>query len=140
MNNGGIVKVAGTAYKNRRHIVRTWQWIDNKLRGEKKTIAFTGVSGAGKTVLFDYLSGIAYKQGYAPPVGSSQKVDRSQETVEKDKLRNVPKRRIARIVIPGAESQPRFEAMEDLLKKRHEVCGIVHVVCMHYSSTSWTVL
>lgn len=116
-----------------KHRKSIWQFINNKLLGEKKEVAFFGAAGAGKTVLLDYLSGIAYKQGYYPP-GTSQRAEKTKGKIPKDSLHSIPKRRLGCIVIPGAESTPRFETIDDLLDKHHGVFGIVHVVCNGFTA------
>jgi putative ribosome biogenesis GTPase RsgA len=60
-------------FKNRDDIKNVW----NKVFG-KKRIVFTGLSGAGKSVLLDFLSGKGFAQGYKPPKPS--------QSVEKGKL------------------------------------------------------
>ena len=116
-----------------KHRQSIWQFISNKLLGEKREIAFFGAAGAGKTVLLDYLSGIAYKQDYQPP-GTSQRAEKTKEKIPKDSSHNIPKRRLSCIVIPGDESTPRFETTDDLLDKHHGVFGIVHVVCNGFTA------
>ena len=120
-----VIQAVKAGIKHRKSI---WQFINNKLLGEKREVAFFGAAGAGKTVLLDYLSGIAYKQDYQPP-GTSQRAEKTKGKIPKDSPHGIPKRRLGCIVIPGSESTPRFETIDDLLDKHHGVFGIVHVVC-----------
>ena len=48
-------------------VKKAWNSVLNALLGRESTIAFTGMSGIGKTVLFDYLTGEAFRPGYQPP-------------------------------------------------------------------------
>jgi len=125
-----VIQAVKAGIKHRKSI---WQFINNKLLGEQKKVAFFGAAGAGKTVLFDYLSGIAYKQDYHPPV-TSQRSEKTIKKIPKDSPHGIPKRRLGYIVIPGAESTPRFETIDDLLDKHHGVFGIVHVVCNGFTA------
>ena len=76
------------------------------------------MSGAGKTVLFDHLSGNATKPNYKLPLPS--------EAVEKGKITN--KKRLTAFVLPGQEERPRLEAIEDVFRGKNAVSGVVHVV------------
>ena len=72
-NLSWIVPAGAQAWDNRKHIVTIWDRIVAALRGKKSRIAFTGVSGTGKTVLFDCLTGDGFKPHYSPPkFGSAQ--------------------------------------------------------------------
>jgi DNA replication protein DnaC len=64
-----LLPVAKEAYENRKDILSAWERISAWL-AKKKGIAFTGMAGVGKTVLFDHLTGTAYKRGYILPLRS----------------------------------------------------------------------
>jgi energy-coupling factor transporter ATP-binding protein EcfA2 len=128
MFDGGswILPAAGEAYKHREEILSLWESIVAKLFGEKKTVAFTGHAGAGKTVLFDHLTGTAFKAGYVPPQTS-----RDEET---GKIAAVGKR-IRLVTIPGQNAPPRFDAIQELFSAKHSVTGVVHVVANGFVET-----
>ena len=67
------------SYKSREDFKEIWR----KAFG-KQNIVFTGLAGTGKSVLFDYLRGEGFKQGYKPPKPS--------QSVEKGKIRKSNKR------------------------------------------------
>src|SRR5947209_8007824 len=96
-----LLPVAKEAYEHREDITGAWDKFVAWLLGEKRTIAFTGCAGVGKTVLVDYLTQEAYQQSYHPP-------DESQKE-EKGKL-SAPRKRIRLVTIPGQNSGPRYEA------------------------------
>ena len=50
---------------------------------KRANIAITGMQGAGKSVLYDYLSGRSYKTGYQPPLQSQH--------LEKGKMKHAGK-------------------------------------------------
>jgi hypothetical protein len=107
------------AYAHRQEILSLWQKIEAMLFGGKRTIAFTGCPGIGKTVLFDFLTGLAYRQGYMPPPMSQKD--------EKGKMTDV-KKRIRLVVIPGQNSTPRLDSIDDLFTDKNTVDGVIHVV------------
>ncbi len=78
-----LLPIAKEAYENRKDILSAWQRISAWL-AKKKSIAFTGMAGVGKTVLFDHLTGTAYKRGYTLPLRS--------ESLEKGELSAAKKR------------------------------------------------
>lgn len=114
-----LLPAAGEAYKSREDIKGAWQSFINLIFGKKSVIAFTGMSGAGKTVLFDHLRGDAFKQGYQPPATS--------ESVEKGKILS-PKQRLSAFVLPGQDESPRRQGIEDIFLSKKGVDGVVHVV------------
>lgn len=113
-----LLPVAKGAYENRKEILSAWERISAWL-AKKKSIAFTGMAGVGKTVLVDHLTGTAYKRGYTLPLRS--------ESLEKGKL-SATKKRIGFSVLPGQESTPRFEGLNQLFSDKKAVDGVVHVV------------
>jgi len=116
-----IVPAGAQAWEHREQIASLWDITIAFLLGRKSRIAFTGVSGTGKTVLFDCLTGAALKPDYGPPRQSS----REEETGRLD----AKKKRIALTVIPGqTASTTRAEAVEKLFDPDDPVEGVVHVV------------
>jgi hypothetical protein len=114
-----LLPVAKEAYKNREELKSIWDRIYSAVFGQKKKLAFTGMAGVGKTVLFDHISGEAYKKGYIPP-GTSL-------TKEAGKI-TAPKKRMHITVIPGQESPERMQAIIDLFENKKPIDGIIHVV------------
>lgn len=114
-----VLPAAKEAYQNREAIISAWEKIYAAIFGQKKNIAFTGMPGVGKTVLFHHLSGEAYKKSYTPPGTSLSK--------ESDKI-TAPQKRIHLTVVPGQEASPRFEALDTLFEGKKPVDGIIHVV------------
>jgi GTPase SAR1 family protein len=102
-------------YKSRDDFKEVWR----KLFGNKN-IVFTGLGGAGKTVLFDFLSGEGFKQGYKPPKPS--------QSVEKGKVRK-SNRKMAISVLPGQSDQPRLQGINEIFHDKKGVDGVIHVVC-----------
>lgn len=114
-----LLPAAKEAYQNRGEIKSSWERIYAAIFGQKKNIAFTGMAGVGKTVLFQHLNGAAFNKNYSPP-GTSQ-------SKEKSKI-SAPKKRIHLTVIPGQEQHPRFEVLDELFEGKKPVDGIIHVV------------
>jgi ABC-type phosphate/phosphonate transport system ATPase subunit len=114
-----MLPAAEQAYKHRKEILSAWERLTAFLFGKRKAIAVTGMAGAGKTVLFDHLSGLAYKQGYTPPFTSV--------AVESGKLKS-RKKRIGMSVIPGQSAPPRLFALNDIFLGKKPVNGVIHVV------------
>ena len=121
-----LLPTAETAYKNREQLRTLWQSFLDTTLGERKTVAFTGDIGAGKTVLFDHLTGRSLTPGYRIP-GASQEKEQGRLPAEK--------RRIRLVTIPGHSSSPRFEAIESLFSEKHTVDGVVHVVANGFVET-----
>ena len=102
------------SYKSREDFKEIWR----KVFG-KKSIAFTGLAGAGKSVLFDFLRGEGFKQGYKPPKPS--------QSVEKGKIRPANKR-MAISVLPGQTDYPRLQGLDEIFLGKKGVDGVIHVV------------
>ena len=116
-----VLPAAKEAYKHRREIQSAWSKITIRLLGKKTRIAFTGMAGAGKTVLFDFLRGEGYKPDYTPPLASQK--------AEKGKVSAANRKRLSIVVVPGQESQPRHEATDQVFSEaKFAVDGVVHVV------------
>ena len=121
-----LLPAAIEAYKHREEIRGFWNRILDWLLGRKTQIAVTGVSGVGKTVLYDHLTGKALKTGYKPPLAS--------ESVEKGSLAPGGKR-IVLSVIPGQEAEPRYVAIDELFGEKTPIEGVIHVAAYWYPST-----
>lgn len=102
------------SYKSRDDFTEIWR----KVFG-KKNIAFTGLAGAGKSVLFDFLRGEGFKQGYKPPKPS--------QSVETGKIRPSNKR-MAISVLPGQIDSPRLQGINEIFLGKKSVDGVIHVV------------
>lgn len=102
------------SYKSREDFREIWR----KAFG-KQNIVFTGLAGAGKSVLFDFLRGAGFKQGYKPPKPS--------QSVEKGKVRKLNKR-MAISVLPGQTDSPRMQGLDEIFLGKKGVDGVIHVV------------
>lgn len=120
-----LVPAVKEAYKSREQIAGTWERIVTQIRGKKIEIAVTGLSGAGKTVLLQHLTGEAFHRGYNPPGRS-----RSSETG------HMPAKgfRIGLNTIPGQGSHPRLTAIAKIFETKRPVDGVIHVVSNGYVS------
>lgn len=107
------------AYEYREEIQGIWGRLATLLLGNRSRIAVTGAEGAGKTVLADHLTGIAYGPDYELP---AQSMD-----LEKRKLR-AKGQRMGLAVVPGQEMPVRRETLADLFDGRKPLDGVVHVV------------
>jgi hypothetical protein len=114
-----VIPAATEAYDHREELLSAWDRIVSSLLGKKSRIVFTGMPGAGKTVLLDFLSGKGFSQNYSPPLTSQQE--------EKGRV-VAPRKRIQISVVPGQTSRPRLQSLEELFTGRKPVDGIVHVV------------
>jgi len=114
-----LIPAAKEAYKSRAQIADNWERIVTLIKGKKIEIAVTGLSGAGKTVLLDHLTGQAYHRGYTPPGRS-----RSSETGK------MPAKgfRIGLNTIPGQDSRVRQTAIAKIFETKRAVDGVIHVV------------
>jgi len=114
-----LIPVAKEAYKSRAQIATSWERALTHIKGRKIEIAVTGLSGAGKTVLLDHLTGQAFHRGYKPP-GRSRSLEKGK----------VPAKgfRIGLSTIPGQDSRPRLAALSDVFEAKHPVDGVIHVV------------
>ncbi|MGI4791185.1 MAG: GTPase [Janthinobacterium lividum] len=118
-----LIPAVKEAYKSREQIASNWERIVTQIKGKKIEIAVTGLSGAGKTVLLDHLTGQAYHRGYAPPERS-----RSSETGK------MPAKgfRIGLSTIPGQDSRIRQTAIAKIFETKRPVDGVIHVVSNGY--------
>ena len=107
------------AWKNRKQVQSVWNTLITRLFGEKRSLAFTGMPGVGKTVLLDHMTGKAFKPGYEPP--------RQSEAAERGSFAAGGKR-LALTVVPGQDSAPRAQALNSLFRGAAQPDGIVHVV------------
>jgi hypothetical protein len=86
---------------------------------QRKTIAFTGIKGTGKTVLVDALSS-AIGSFYAPPGQSTN--------IEKRKIRN-----FQAVTVPGESSRQRHIALYNLISEG-KADGLVYATSFGYAS------
>ena len=114
-----------TAYRHRTDLKDLLAGGLAMLLGKGVSLAFTGMQGAGKTVLLDHLTGKASKEDYRTPPGS--------QAIERGVVKS-PSKRIRVSVVPGQNSQPRRLALEQLFRGRSAVQGVVHVVSYGYAS------
>lgn len=114
-----LIPVAKEAFKSRAQIAGAWEQVVTQVKGKKIEIAVTGLSGAGKTVLLDYLTGKAFQLGYKPPGRSL--------SLEKGKM---PAKgfRLGLSTIPGQVSRPRLVALPEVFEKKRPIDGVIHVV------------
>jgi len=109
-----------------RRISQLWKLISGILRQNKSRVLLTGMQGVGKTVLFDYLTGKAYKPNYRPPTESSKSLDSGR-------LREA--KRVGLHVMPGQDSQPRIDAALETILGKAPPDGIVHVLANGFATT-----
>ncbi|HSN98207.1 MAG TPA: hypothetical protein VLS89_07910 [Candidatus Nanopelagicales bacterium] len=114
-----LLPTAVEAWKGRKEIQDVWSRLLARVFGKSFRLAFTGMAGAGKTVLFQHITGAAYKAGYKPPLTS--------QASESGAILS-PGRKIALTVVPGQGSAPRFEAIDALFLGEEPVDGVIHVV------------
>jgi GTPase SAR1 family protein len=113
-----ILPALKEAYKGRDDAKDAWSKVFGKRR-----IVFTGLSGAGKTVLLDFLTGKGFKQGYQPPKPS--------QSLEKGKLSadlKKDKPKMALSVVPGQDDFPRLQSLDEIFLGKKGVDGVIHVV------------
>lgn len=95
-------------------------WFYDLFRDRRIAVAFTGMEGVGKTVLYDYLTGKGFLPNYTPPMQSQVR--------EKGDL-TAGKARLVVHVVPGQQvSEPRYTALDQVFKGSEPVEGVVHVV------------
>ena len=104
-----------------KRVVSLWERIATAVGGNKSQVMLTGMQGVGKTVLFDYMTGKAYRSGYKPPSTS-----RVAETGKLGKT--------GLLVVPGQSSAPRFAAVQSTLLGKRPPMGIIHVVANGFAS------
>jgi len=114
-----VVSAGKAAYDHRQEIGGYLQGIRDRLLGKRRSIAFTGRPGVGKSVLFDFLRRKSDARGYTPPPPS--------ESVEEARIK-APGLKVDLSVIPGDNSSPRREALLDLFHPDDPVHGVIHVV------------
>ena len=119
-DNGAVDWVLPTAkalYKSRHDIMSAGETFIAKLLGPKNSVAFVGPGGVGKTVLWDHITGAAYKPDYKKPGKSSRQ--------EKGKAK-VGDNQLAIVVAPG-QGGPQVDSFEKIFDPKKGVDGIVFV-------------
>jgi hypothetical protein len=111
-----------TAYRYRREIHEAWSDILRKLRLAGDQVAVAGLQGAGKTVLFDHLSGDGFKPEYKLPAQSTG--------VEKRKAHGD-----RFFVIPGQDSAERRAALDIHAAGNSKLAGLIYVACNGFVQT-----
>lgn len=108
-------------YKSRADVMGGLERLRQRLFGGGSRVAITGLPGGGKTVLFDHLSGRAFRQGYAP-------LPEHSVLPEKGIVQS-GKTSVDTIVVPGDRELPsRLDALEQAFEPGKTVDGIIHVV------------
>lgn len=115
-----------TAYRHRADLKEILTGGLARLLGKAVSLAFTGMEGAGKTVLLDHLTGKALRTDYKKP--------RQSQTLERGVVQS-PGRRIRVAVVPGQNAEPRHVALDQLFHGKNPIQGVVHVVSYGYAST-----
>ncbi|WP_327415341.1 hypothetical protein [Streptomyces sp. NBC_01233] len=90
----------------------------------RHTLAFTGESGAGKTMLFGALS-----EGGARLGGQETTKSLTAELGHRSLILGSLRIRVSALVVPGQVAQERDRAMNRILSEHTSPKGIVHVVC-----------
>ena len=95
-------------------------WWANYFGTKKCNIAFTGMEGVGKSVLYDYLTGKGFHPDYKPPIQSQ--IKESGDMV-------AGKARLVAQIVPGQKSsEPRYTALHEIFLEKEPVEGVIHVV------------
>jgi hypothetical protein len=120
------------------HVIQQlWNKVADTFWRKRKTIAVTGLSGAGKTVLRDYLRSAGRSLGYSPPATSySTETGKLSATYRQNmrSLEEVPHKQIELIVIPGEEGggTSRRQILEKHFGGENPPDVVIHVVCYGY--------
>lgn len=61
MSVSWVLPAAKELYAHRAEVQSVWTRIQKQWLGQKRELVVTGMAGAGKTVLFDHLSGVRLK-------------------------------------------------------------------------------
>jgi len=117
-----VPTTALTAYRYRHEIQHAWADILRTLRLAGAEVVVTGLPGAGKSVLFDHLSGSGFKESYRLP-GPSPHLERKK--AHGDRF----------LVIPGQDSAERLEALDRQVAGNKTLTGLVYVACNGYVTT-----
>lgn len=103
--------------------VRVKSMLSTSLLRATVPIAITGLRGAGKTLLYDALTG-RVGTGYIPP-DKSNDVEAHHAVISTRKKHT----RAGLVVVPGQESHERGTALERMFTDGAYPAGIIHVVC-----------
>ena len=114
-----VVPATELVIEHHEKVRSAWDRASAALLGKKSQVVITGMAGSGKTVLFDHITGRAFRRNYSPP-GQSQSAEAGKHNAKGKRLRIS--------VVPGQESNPRMEALRDLFGNKQKVDGVIHVV------------
>ncbi|MCA9687032.1 MAG: hypothetical protein KC457_33000 [Myxococcales bacterium] len=119
----GAAEVVEWASEHPEQIERAGSWLKGLITTTPPFLV-TGIKSAGKSVLWDFLTGAAYAEGYQPPDASA--------SVDRGKLKGRGRDgSVPGVVVPGdPHSRARQDALEAHLgPSKGGVSGVVHVVC-----------
>jgi GTPase SAR1 family protein len=111
--------VAGLVIDDPAIAVTAWNKAQNNLFRRNARIAFTGMAGVGKTVLFDYLTGAAYDPNYSLPGPSVTPETKKEHSKKVKKIITV---------VPGDVSPQQVKTLSAAFDGNKTVDGVVHVV------------
>jgi len=120
---GWVIPAIIGAYNHREQIQSVIGRFGHWLARVQSHVMFTGMTGTGKTVLYDYLCGNGFQMGYVPP-GRSVHPEDSKKPLAGQKT--------ALSVIPGQHNADTSADTEELIEKYGCPEGIVHVVSFGY--------
>lgn len=124
-----ILPVAKEAYENREEVANTWDKLRKFFDGKETAIAVTGLPGSGKSLLCDYLTGKAYQRDYQKP-GKSEKLEKGKVSTKNLTIRLA--------TVPGQDSPPKFQALDELFDQDTPIDGVIHVVANGFTNVRST--
>ncbi|KIG16769.1 hypothetical protein DB30_04113 [Enhygromyxa salina] len=121
----GAQQVVKWAQDHPDEVKRAGSWLRGMLSSTPAPVLVTGIKSVGKSVLWDFLSGAAYTEGYSPP-DTSASIGQANL-----KGRGAGGKKVAGIVIPGdPDSHARQDAFErHFTSRKSEISGLIYVVC-----------
>jgi GTPase SAR1 family protein len=125
---GWVLPTIEAAYRHREDLDSLWERLISYLLGKRSQIAITGMSGVGKSHLFEYLTGEAYERNHeAPPQPSPM--------AEKGKIQ-ARKKRILITTIPGQTSfDQRLIDSQKVFEAKRPTVGVIHVTGNGFAKT-----
>ena len=120
-NAAWVVPAVREGYAHREEIAKAVGFFTDWLNRKKQHLVVTGMSGVGKTVLYDYLVGNGFEKGYSPPKQQSEKPESGKVLFEDGKT--------VISVFPGQKNVSEINrATSKLVEKYGTPDGIIHVV------------